>query len=181
MSNLDQNEPDTITIQGHDFQVNPRYDEGHRLSEVEADVLNQTYYENLRNNFANKVKAARKEHNVADDAQLPDHAYQALQEDFATYAKEYEFGVRRTSTGPSADPIKATALTMARTAIKDALRGAGKKVKEIPAEKIEASAEALVANDPSFMEKARTAVAERKANAAAALASLQGGQRQEAA
>lgn len=172
---------DTITIQGHDFPVSPRYEEGHPLTEIEADVLNQTYYENLRNNFAGKIKAARKEHNVAEDAQLPDHAYRALQQDFETYAKEYEFGVRRTSTGPGADPVRATALTLARTAVKDALRGAGRKVKETPAEQIEAAAERLVNSNPVFLEKARAAVEERKANAQAALASLQGGEQQEAA
>jgi hypothetical protein len=167
-------ENDTITIQGHDFPVSPRFEEGHQLTEIEADVLNQTYYENLRNNFAGRIKAARKEHNVEEGQPLPEHVYQNLQGDFATYAKEYEFGVRRTSTGPGADPVRAAALTMARTAIKDALRQA-KKLKETPTEAIEAAAERLIQSQPQFLEKARVAVEERKANADAALRALQGG------
>jgi hypothetical protein len=176
---MPETDTDMITIQGHDFPVSPRYEEGHQLTEVEADVLNQTYYENLRNNFAGRIKAARKEHNV-EEGTLPEHIYQSLQGDFLTYAKEYEFGVRRTSTGPGADPVRAAALTMARTAIKDALRGA-KKLKDTPTEAIEAAAERLVASNPQFLEKARVAVEERRKNADAALQALQGGADQQEA
>lgn len=172
---------ESITIQGHEFPVAPRYEEGHQLTENEADVLNQTYYENLRNNFAGRIKSARKEHNVGESDQLPEDVYSTLRNDFLTYSKEYEFGVRRTSTGPSADPVKATALTLARTAIKDALRASGKKIKDVSSDQIEQGAERLIASNPAFMQKAEQAVRERKANADAALASLQGEPQQQQA
>jgi hypothetical protein len=47
-----------ITISGHSFNVPVRYEEGHELTAGEASALNQTYHENLRNNFAKKVKDA---------------------------------------------------------------------------------------------------------------------------
>jgi hypothetical protein len=41
----------TITIQGYEFPVHPRYKAGHTLSEPEAEALNQALWDNLRNNF----------------------------------------------------------------------------------------------------------------------------------
>jgi hypothetical protein len=46
----------TITIQGYEFPVHPRYKAGHTLSEPEAEALNQALWDNLRNNFTNKIK-----------------------------------------------------------------------------------------------------------------------------
>ena len=43
---------DEITIAGQVFSVPVRYAAGHVLTEGEASALNQTYHENLRNNFA---------------------------------------------------------------------------------------------------------------------------------
>ena len=47
---------DQITIQGQVFRVPLRYKAGDVLKENEAGALNQTYHENLRNNFASKVR-----------------------------------------------------------------------------------------------------------------------------
>ena len=53
-----------IIIQGVTFNVPTPYAEGHVLATNEASALNQLLHENLRNNFASKVKAKR-----GDDAE----------------------------------------------------------------------------------------------------------------
>ena len=80
----------TITIQKQLFNVPNRYAAGHVLTEGEANALNQTYHENLRNNFAGRVKEGG------------DHA--TLQTELDAYAASYQFGERR---GVSADAVLA--------------------------------------------------------------------------
>ena len=48
--------PHTITIAGKPFTVEPKFEAGHVLTANEASTLNQTWFENLRNNFAPKAK-----------------------------------------------------------------------------------------------------------------------------
>jgi len=50
-----------LTVQGIRFPLptQPRYAEGHVLTSVEASVLNQTFAENLRNNWANSISSPR--------------------------------------------------------------------------------------------------------------------------
>jgi len=58
---IDSNTPrKEITIKDELFTVPVPYTAGHVLSENEANALNQTYHENLRNNFAGVVTAAKK-------------------------------------------------------------------------------------------------------------------------
>ena len=58
----------TITIAGHAFQAPIKYAEGDTLEANEAGALNQTYHENLRNNFAKRVQEALD----ANGGSLPD-------------------------------------------------------------------------------------------------------------
>ena len=115
----------TITIAGKPFNVAPRYAEGHVLTANEASALNQTYFENLRNNFASKAKEG------ADQAQ------------FDEYVQSYQFGVR--AAGGSRDPIEAEAMDLARDSVKDAIRKSGKKLTDYTAKAISAAAEKLLA------------------------------------
>jgi len=114
---------ESITIQGLDFKVHSPYEAGHPLTADEASVLNQTFHENLRNNFATTVKDAKAEH--GDD--LPDEAQAKLQEEFDEYAKDYKFGVRRGGTRAPANPIEAEAFRMAKESIRAKLKELGRK------------------------------------------------------
>ncbi len=50
-----------ITIQGANFNAPQPYDEGHVLTVNEASALNQVFAENLRNNFAARIKRSAEE------------------------------------------------------------------------------------------------------------------------
>lgn len=136
----------SITIAGRSFDVQPRYAEGHTLNAGEAAALNQTYFENLRNNFANKAKEG------------------GTQEDFTAYAESYQFGVR-TGGGGSRDPIEVEAMNLARDAVKKGILAAGKKIADYSAKAISEAAGKLVEKNPAYREKARERVAEMQAMA----------------
>ncbi len=140
----------TITIAGKPFSVEPRYSEGHVLSANEASALNQTFFENLRNNFATKAKDG------------------GTQEDFTAYASSYQFGVR-TGGGASRDPVQTEAMNMARSAIKDTIKAKGLNISDYSAASITAAAEKLLAKDPSYLELAKKRVEEAQANAKASI------------
>ena len=114
---------DSITIQGLDFAVHSPYSEGHKLTAEEAGVLNQTFHENLRNNFAGTVKSKKEEHGD----ELPSNVISQLQEEFAAYADDYKFGVRRVGMRAPADPIEAEAFKMVKDLIRLKIREQGKK------------------------------------------------------
>jgi hypothetical protein len=76
-----------LTIAGHQFQVPDalltKYNVGYTLStEGEAHALQQTFTENLRNNFASKVKAKLGDNG---NTELTPEDQQALQAEFDTY------------------------------------------------------------------------------------------------
>lgn len=135
----------TITISGTQYNVAPRYAEGHTLNANEAAALNQTYFENLRNNFAGKAKEG------------------ASQEDFDTYAGNYQFGVRTGGGGGSRDPIKVEAMNLARDAIKKSIQQSGKKISDYTGKAITAAAEALLEKNPAYLAKAAERVKEMQA------------------
>lgn len=137
---------ETITIAGRTFQAPIRYSAGHVLSEHEASALNQTFHENLRNNFAKRAK----------DSENP-----GSQEEFDEYAAKYEFGARRAG-GPraSGDPVLAEAVRLATADIKAALKA---KNREASKEQIAEAAKTLAQReDKGYMERARTIVEARK-------------------
>lgn len=114
---------DSITIQGLDFAVHSPYSAGHVLSAEEAGVLNQTFHENLRNNFAGSVKGKKDEHGD----ELPTNVMKELQDEFAAYADDYKFGVRRAGVRAPADPIEAEAFKMVKDLIRIKVKEQGKK------------------------------------------------------
>lgn len=102
-----------ITIAGEVFKVAPRYTEGHVLSDNEASALNQTFFENIRNNMASKVK---------DTKEKGDFDIDVMQDEITKYSEEYEFGARRGPAAPR-DPVRNLALRFATTAV-------GKSIKD---------------------------------------------------
>lgn len=115
-----------VTISGEVFKIAPKFETGHVLSENEAAALNQTYFENVRNNMAKQVADA-KEANAFD--------LDIFQDKITAYADEYEFGARRGPGAPK-DPVMAEALKLAKKAISKALASAhgakhGKTAEEI--------------------------------------------------
>lgn len=149
-----------ITIAGHTFNVPVRYEEGHELTAGEASALNQTYHENLRNNFAKKVKDAGATADLA-----------ALQAELDTYAETYQFGVRAAGAGSSSprDPVLSEAMRIAKKQIGDLIRAKGGKVNAYPAEQITEAAKKLIDRDPAILDLARQRVQEQQAMAATAL------------
>lgn len=154
-----------ITIAGHSFNVPVRYEEGHELTAGEASALNQTYHENLRNNFAKKVKDAGAGADIS-----------ALQTELDAYAGEYQFGVRTGGGGGgvSRDPVMSEAMRMAKKQLGDLIRAKGKKVSDYEPAAIIAGAKALLARPEGqvIMETARKRVEEQKALAAGDLGDL---------
>lgn len=114
---------ESITIQGLDFAVHSPYTAGHPLTAEEAGVLNQTFHENLRNNFAGEVKSKKEEHGD----ELPAAVIKALQDEFEVYADNYKFGVRRVGLRAPADPVEAEAFKMIKDLIRIKVREQGKK------------------------------------------------------
>lgn len=150
-----------ITIAGHSFNVPVRYEEGHELTAGEASALNQTYHENLRNNFAKKVKDA------GASADVP-----ALQAELDAYAAAYAFGVRTGGGGAPRDPVMAEAMSIAKGIIRAALKKKGKKVSEVDPKAINDAAKKLIDRDHSITETAKARVAEAQAAASEDLSDL---------
>lgn len=156
-----------ITIAGEVFNAPLRYEEGHELNANEAAALNQTYHENLRNNFAKKVKDA-KEANAFDMA--------TFQADFDKYAQTYQFGTRVGGGGGAVrDPVMAEAMRIAKGQIRVAIKAKGGKVSDYEGTAITEAAKGLIARDEKILEMARAHVAEAQAAAAVDLDTLIGG------
>lgn len=153
-----------ITIASHSFTVPVRYEEGHELTAGEASALNQTYHENLRNNFAKKVK---------DAGDSPDLA--ALQAELDAYAAEYQFGVRAAGVGVTRDPVLSEAMRIARKMVGEMLKKTGKKASDYEASALNQAAKNLIDKTPAIMETAKQRVAEQQALAGAEVGDLLSG------
>jgi len=157
-----------ITVQGVILAAPMPYEAGHELQENEASVLNQTWLENLRNNFASRVRDAYKEAGAWDDEtdkpkrELLADEVRAIQHAFDEYVKGYEFGVRTGGRTP-VDPIMAQALQLAEVQIKKAIKAKGMSLSEVGKEKIRDLCTEAVEKNPKFLEKARQIHAARQA------------------
>lgn len=110
----------TIQIAGVNFDAPFKYSAGHVLTEVEAKALNQTRFENLRNNFASTVKASQEGKEGAVPADQ-------LAAKFAEYEAAYDFATPGTGgTSRSLDPIEKEAINLARDIVKAKLASQGK-------------------------------------------------------
>lgn len=155
-------ESDTITIAGFEFNVPVRYTEGHQLTAGEASALNQTFHENLRNNFAKRVKEA---------VEAGTFDLGTFQQQFDEYAGQYEFGVRQAGGGGGrapADPVKREAYRMAALEIELRLKAKGKTIGpkgDVTRAQISATVPKYLDQHPEILDRARAAVEEAKSRA----------------
>lgn len=146
-----------ITIAGETFRVPQPYTAGVVLNANEASALNQTYAENLRNNFASKVKAAQEAGTFEHDV---------LQGSLDDYANDYEFGVR-TGGGRSGDPVQVEAMAIARELVRKAIAKANAqdsskpKLSDVPASKISELAKGVLSRGDAKAEAIRDAARQR--------------------
>jgi len=154
---------ESITIAGEVFTAPVRYEEGHELTAGEASALNQTYHENLRNNFAKKVKDA-KEAGTFD--------MELMQADFNDYAEAYQFGLRIGGGGAPRDPVLSEAMSIAKGQIRAALKKKGVKISTVEGSAITEAAKKLIARDDRIMTLAKQRVEEAQAAAADDLSDL---------
>ena len=161
-----------ITIQGYKFEVPDgaiaNIAVGYTLTEEgEANALRQTKLENLRNNFAPKIKAAL---NGAES--LPADKESALQAEFNDYAMAYKFGVRAAG-GPrqKLDPVTREMVKLAKEDFSKAYYAKyGEKAdKELVAERSE---ELLDKRREDYLKRARAILRQREAVATDTLESL---------
>lgn len=157
-SPADPNAPITIKVQGMFFSFSPRYHEGHVLTAIEADVLNQTFGENLRNNFASKIRAA--EEALAKDlpeGQEPraftEEERTAFANDFSAYASTYTFKAPRVGAGP-VDPIEHEANKIAKAIIVAHLAKKNIKASSLPEGKLTELVKGLLAKQPQIRDEA---------------------------
>jgi len=151
-----------ITIQGHEFTAPAPYAEGHQLNEAEAKTLNQVLGENLRNNFASRVKSAMEAEGGMTEAKLAE-----LREAFVTYAEEYEFQGKRQARQP-ADPVAKEAQKMAREAILMKLKEQGKKQSDLADGVLDTLVKQLGARE-DYMAEARKRIEQVKSMALGSL------------
>ena len=151
-----------IKVEGLIFNAPAPYKAGHVLTDNEANTLNQTFAENLRNNFAKKVKQA-KEEAQKNGGEFPadgEAAPEALQTDFTTYASDYEFGTRAAGGGGESalprDPTEREAFIMARDLIRQHAKSKGIK---LDAEQIAGLVPGILSKRPEIREEAQRRIA----------------------
>jgi len=152
-----------ITIQGKTFKVPVRYSAGHQLTEGEAGALNQTYHENLRNNFAKKV-------NEGDEAGI---TQEVLQQQLDDYANDYQFGVRTGGGGFRGDPVMTLAMNIAREMVRQAIKSKNLDQEQWPAQRVSAAAKQLIDSQGENGTIVATARAQVEAEKAAAKEAMQ--------
>jgi hypothetical protein len=140
-----------ITIQGITFVIPAPYHTGYVVTAAEAAALNQTYAENLRNNFAKSVKAAAE---AGADVDV-----ESLQAQLTEYASTYEFQGRRRSVATPIDPVARESYKIAKAAVVEALQKRSIKVKDLPEGKLDALIAGLIEKNPEITEEARRRVA----------------------
>lgn len=144
-----------ITIQDWLATIPAPYATGHTLNENEAGAFNQLFAENVRNNFAKKVKDAR-EKAEKDGAQVD---FEALQAELNDYSASYEFGARKGGGGGDStlpkDPVQRAAHILARDKIRAHAKAKGKK---LTPEQVATLVPQLLEKNPSIMEEAKRQV-----------------------
>ncbi len=152
----------TILIQGLQFNAPAPYNEGHVLSEAEANVLNQTFGENLRNNFASVVKSARTALGLPDKTDLTDETVIAeLTTKFAEYASTYTFSGRRAPKAV-ADPVEREAIRIAKSIVTEHLAAHKVLVKNLPEGRMDSLVTELLSKRPDIRVEAQRRIAVTK-------------------
>jgi hypothetical protein len=145
-----------FTVQELVLDVPVPFSLGDKLeTEGEVSAMNQTYAENIRNNCAKPIKTIREAEK--DSAK----ATAAAQKLVSEYVEKYEFGVR-TGGGLKADPIRSTALGLAKTLVRKIWKKEGKKTTDYTAAELSAAANKVVDANPQLMEYAKKEVTAKR-------------------
>ena len=145
-----------ITIAGLALTVPAPFVEGHVLRMNEASVLNQTYAENLRNNFASAVKTAQEE---SKKSGVPVDL-SVLQGKLDEYVNAYDFGVRKGGGAHVVlDPVEREARKLAQERVKAALKKKGINLKDVAKEKLEELVTGVLDKYPVLREQAQRVIA----------------------
>lgn len=141
-----------LTCQGQELNIGCPFEEGHELTAHEAGAMNQLFKENIRNNFAPRIKA------MSEGGESLDAMQKAADE----YCGEYEFGLTR--SGGSRDAKKTAAMGIARKLVRSALLKKGYKSKDIEAPRVTELAEAALGKNENdwIWEQAEAQVALQK-------------------
>lgn len=150
-----------VTIAGLIFSMTNPYAPGHVCTAGEASQLNQVRHENLRNNFAAKVRAAVE----AAETAGTDVDTATLQAELDEYDSKYQMGVRQRGAGGGrvVDPVAREARSIAKDMLNNALKKKGKKVGDLSAELLKEKIDEILAKYPNITEAAKQRVAERQA------------------
>lgn len=112
------------TIGGVEVQVPTPYYEGYVLSEAEAQMLNQTFAENISNNMRSRA--------VGEDGNpLTSEAFQPLVDE---YVAKYQPGVRQGGGGGGAralTPVEVEVRNLATAKLKEILKSKGLKQRDV--------------------------------------------------
>jgi hypothetical protein len=150
----------SITIQGVLMNITDIYAEGHVITAAEANALNQTRAEGLRNNFAKEVKAVTDK--LGEDEDLGEDAIADLQAKLDDYASKYVFSA---SGGRVTDPFQKELRSIAVVILDEKLAKAGiKKVDYQAAGKYDGKLGEFMAL-PAVIDMAKARLAERKSMA----------------
>lgn len=149
-----------ITIQGYTFVVPEgvlaKFAVGttHTLDEGTASTLQQVTCENLRNNFAAKVKK------VANGSDLTDEQLKTLQSEFETYAGSYTFGVRTRGERTIVDPVEKEARKLASADLAAAYKA--RHNEKLDKERLAAGVDKIMSvKGDDYMKRARAIIRER--------------------
>lgn len=148
-----------ILVGGLVFKAPTPFAEGDVLTANEAAAINQTYLENVGNNFRSAVIAAKRafiagpnaspeaikavtdeqvkalDKAIADGSQkLPDDTIASLTAAFDELVSKYQMGVRRTSSVTVYSPEEKVARELAKKMLTEALKAKGIKLNTVKAE-----------------------------------------------
>lgn len=161
----------SVVIQGHTFNIAQPFAEGSVLNANEAAAMNQLLAENIRNNFAGKVKSAKvavagenASKEEIEAAEIGDTELDALQTELTNYVSSYEFGVRKTRSGGSGtSAFEKLVYRVAEEALRAKVKEAGKKVTDIADDVWEAAVDKLAASENIKAEAQRRMEAKKAA------------------
>jgi hypothetical protein len=155
----------TLAIDGITFTAPAPYAEGHTLSVAEANVLNQVFAENLRNNFRKRVADSKEKAKKEGHESLPQDVLDSLIADFTKYANDYEFAGKRQSRGP-VDPVEREAMKLAREKLNEAFKLKNIDKKTLAEGQFDKMVAELLEKKPEFRELAKQRLASLQALAA---------------
>lgn len=147
-----------------DMRVNvpEPFAEGHPLSESEANVLNQTYAENIRNNISSRVKNS--------ETELDEAAVQAMIDEYVT---TYEFGVRAGGGGVALTPVERRVRKIASERVRAVLKEQGYTKKDIGDEAFDEYVQKVIDANPQITDLAESQLkAEQEAASAVDLSGV---------